>query len=121
MIINYLLHIIVVKAYKAFKPDQVLAERMERLFLVMPKYLKYNGLSLDVLHKGFSHLDCNLEESISFCQKWHRFINVPHLMFCIFSVYILYVVETQRGSPACVLQWLGGERLIMAMDEAKTE
>ena len=32
--------------------------------------------------------------------------------------YVLYVVEPERGTTPGVLQGLGGERLVMAVDEA---
>lgn len=40
-----------------------------------------------------------------------------NILFLV-SAYILYMVESQRWSPASVLQWLSGERLVMSVDEA---
>lgn len=41
-------------------PDDVFTEGEKRLLLVVSEYFKHNGLSLDVVHKGFSHFNSNL-------------------------------------------------------------
>lgn len=51
-----------IKGQISFWPDQVFAERREGLFLIVPKHLEDDGLSLDVLHEGLGHLHCDLRE-----------------------------------------------------------
>lgn len=43
-------------------PQDILAERWERVLLVMAEHLKHNWLALDVLDERFCHLHSNLEE-----------------------------------------------------------
>lgn len=42
------------------KPVKILSLQMERVLLVVPKDLKYNGLGFDVVHKWLGDLHCNL-------------------------------------------------------------
>lgn len=41
---------------RVLSPDEVFAERWERLFLVVTKHLEDDGLGLDVLHKRLGDL-----------------------------------------------------------------
>lgn len=41
-------------------PEYILAERGERILLIVAKYLKDNWLAFNVFNKGFGDLNCNL-------------------------------------------------------------
>lgn len=51
------------KPFNVIIPDDVFTERKKRLFLVVSKHLKHDGLSLDVVHEGLSDLDSNLRRN----------------------------------------------------------
>lgn len=46
-------------------PDDIFTERKKRLFLVMSKHFKHNGLSLDVVNERFSNFNSNLQKQRS--------------------------------------------------------
>lgn len=45
-----------------FSPDEVFAQRRERLFQIMSEHFEYDGLSLNVLHKRLGHFYRDLQQ-----------------------------------------------------------
>lgn len=88
--------------------------------MVVSKYFKHNRLSLDVVDERFGNFHSNLEKKI---KKQSSFAAWPFTsgMICMGSPHILHVVEAKRRSTTGVFQGLGGEGLIVAVDETETD
>lgn len=96
-------------------PADIFTERKKRLFLVVSKHLKDDRLSPDVVHKGFGHLNSNLQKT-----DGDKEGQIPAwLMSPTNASHILHMVEAKRRAAGRVLQRFGRKGLIMPMDEAE--